>query len=148
MMQAHLKCDRRTILGISIVLFGLSACGELCTWNDPAEHASAYPYSYDLGYRLPFNTWVRNQKLEVALHEAVEAGGIERVTSQYRLQCTPRSMPSNCTDCYVCSRTIPKTYNAGSLGNLAMSCRDDGEMMLRADVGPGSTVSAMTFWKK
>ena len=145
-MKIHFERCIRKVLGIGIVLLALSACGTLCKWNDEAENASADPAYYSGNKRLPFNAWVRNEKLELALHETLEKGGIQLVVSKYLFQCSPQ--PSDCADCYVCTRTVQKTYDYFTFGNLATSCQAEGEMMLRAEIGPGSTVSATSFWKK
>ena len=135
---------------IAFVVIGLSACGSTCDnyEREPLEIASTYPFSYETGYMLPLNTWVRNEKLEAELHKAVKADGIGRLTSYYQLQCLPHSTPTGCADCYACSRTVAKRHHVGSFSNIIMHCRSDGEMLIRADVGPGSTVSAMTYWKR
>jgi hypothetical protein len=62
------------------------------------------------------------------------------VIADYRLECSPRASAAACTDCFIC---IDKFQD----NRLGLPCVDYGTMLIHIELGPGSEVAAMTYWK-
>ena len=119
-------------------------CGEHS--RDPLDDATNYRWLINgKRYFEPINAWVRHEELEALLLKAYREGGLQSLTSRYGLECTPRLLTPPCDTCFTCRRTIPKTRaeQEPRFGQCQV-----GEMSFQADVGPGWTMTAMTFWKR
>ena len=139
---------------IAILLLALAPtaalCGcfgvEWCPGRERLDDAANYRWLIsEERYFEPLNSWVRHERLEVFLLETYREGGLGGLKSRYGLDCTPRVMAPPCDTCFTCRRTIPKTHAVGE--PEYMHCQI-GEMSVQADIGPGWTVTAMTFWKR
>ncbi len=139
------------IMGILLVAIGLSGCG-FCPKPDGLTEASKYQMRSSLGsdgkyearYVLPPDTWAANPEVTAFLRKVVEQEGRSALVSSYGFHC--KAAPtSDCPDCSSCTRTMHRVRdNPFSF----IGCVDDGVMRFQVDVGPGSTVRAMTYWKE
>lgn len=99
--------------------------------------------------RLPTNEWVRNRGAESFIGDVVRRDGIAALTAKYGMQCLPRSEAADCTDCYLCTKSYPdKGLRMTGFGPIPVpytTCVDRGQMTVRAEMGPGSAVSVMSY---
>lgn len=133
---------------LSTVGFALSACSPCSSMRDPLEAAALYDERPDgrggTLYSLPPDEWTRNLAVEDVLRAAVEAGGLSRLSAKHGMQCVPRASVSNCTDCFICRRTV---HDRRLSTKAPPACVDYGLTRIEAQVGPGNNISAMTFWQ-
>lgn len=110
-----------------------------CTFCGNIEQASTRTMvTGPFHYTLPANTWIDNTRMASYLHEVIEANGRQQLTySGY--ECSPRPV-ENCPDCLLCTQEIGGVNNA--------QCKPEGDLFIRAYVGPGSSVQAQTYWRK
>ena len=148
-MAAFLKNRLAATIGMLLAPLGLAACGAMCPAPDELENAARFPaysegrFGSSLRVRLPFATWVNNEKLDTFLRKAVDEGGAESLVAKYGFQCSARPAAAPCADCYTCRRTVPQV--ATELFGLTTVCVGEGDMFLHVDIGPGSTVRAMSY---
>jgi len=89
-------------------------------------------------YTLPANAWIDNTRMASYLREVIETNGRRQLTySGY--DCSPRPV-ADCPDCLLCTEKIRGVNNA--------QCKPEGDLFIRAYVGPGSNVQAQTYWRK
>jgi hypothetical protein len=62
------------------------------------------------------------------------------VIADYRLDCSPRSGIPACADCFICSDNFQDN-------RVGFGCVSYGTMLMQIEIGPGSQVAAMTYWK-
>jgi hypothetical protein len=87
---------------------------------------------------LPANRWIENVRAAEYVHNVLEKKG--RVgLSRAGYDCSPQPL-EDCPECFVCTRAIVGASNT--------ECKPDGDLFIRAYVGPGTNVRAMTYWKK
>lgn len=150
-MPAFLKRRLAATIGTLLAPLGLAACGAMCPAPDELENATRFPAYSDgqrgssLHVRLPFATWVNNERLDAFLRKAVEVGGAESLVAKYGFQCSAQPAATPCADCYTCQRTVPQV--ATELRGMTTVCVGEGDMLLHVDIGPGSTVRAMSYWQ-
>lgn len=143
----------RSILGALLIAAGLSSCG-LCPERDGLTIASASQYHQrsvvgpdgksTLTYMVAFDAWADNPTVAAFLHKVVAQEGRTALVSSYGFQCKAVPTP-DCLDCSSCTRTMPRIRdNYYSF----VGCVNDGVMRFQANVGPGSSVRAMTYWQK
>ncbi len=125
---------------LASVLVLLLAVGG-CTFCRNAERAFVGTVSKVTGpyhYTLPANTWIDNSRMASYLHEVIERSGRQQLGySGY--DCSPRPV-ADCPDCLLCTEKIRGINNA--------QCKPEGDLFIRAYVGPGSNVQAQTYWRK
>lgn len=125
---------------LASVLVLLLAVGG-CTFCRNAERAFVGTVSKVTGpyhYTLPANTWIDNSRMASYLHEVIERSGRQQLGySGY--DCSPRPV-AECPDCLLCTEKIRGINNA--------QCKPEGDLFIRAYVGPGSNVQAQTYWRK
>lgn len=134
---------------VAASLAPLSACIGPPVCDPPSAFQKAASYDWMINgqrYAEPLNTWVRNEGLEAFLAKAVRSGGIDVLRSQYGFRCSLRLVAPPCGDCYTCSLSLPKLPNLRE--PMPIICSPVGEMLMQVDVGPGSTLTAMTYWKR
>lgn len=86
--------------------------------------------------------WVRNSGVEGFLRDAMKSEGVPSFAKRYGLQCVPRAESAGCRDCFACTRTM----SAWAVGGTPIwRCMEYGSIFLRADIGPGQTISAETY---
>lgn len=149
-MQRRRKCHFGNVLYASILALGLSACGgALCPNRTEFQNAVHYThYSVPDGrypYREPQNAWTDRPKLAAFLRKAVAADGAQGLVSKYGFQCVSRPADAACSDCFTCTVAVPENYD--DMWALRSLCVDDGDIFVRAEIGPGSAASAMTYWR-
>lgn len=143
----------RSIIGTLLIVTGLSGCG-LCPEPDGLTTTSASQYharsfvgpdgNLTLKHMVPFDAWVDNPKVAAFLHKVVEQEGKATLVSSYGFQCKAAPTP-DCPDCSSCTRTMPRVRD--NLYGL-VGCLNDGVMRFQVNVGPGSSVRAMTYWRR
>lgn len=155
LMSRDIEPRRRVskLVAALLVLFGpssLSACSLDCHFDKtPFEGKAASQFNENLNrFDPPPDTWTPNKHLEVFIHGTVEGEGVEALKTRYGMQCLPRSGEPNCKDCLTCTTT----FRDWRLDTLPIyiewyKCVDFGEVLVNVDVGPGTTVKAMTYWK-
>ncbi len=89
-------------------------------------------------YTQPANTWIDNTRMASYLRGIIEANGRQQLTYA-GYECSPRPV-ADCPDCLLCTEKISGVNNA--------QCKPEGDLFIRAYVGPGSNVQAQTYWKK
>jgi hypothetical protein len=114
---------------------------------DDLQTNAVYKWNEVRGYRLPLDAWTTNPEVEWFLQREVKRNGIATLTAKYGMQCVPRSSVAGCTDCYTCTRTFREWLLGASTVIPGFKCLDYGEVSVHAEIGPGSTVAAMTYWK-
>ena len=128
---------------------GLAACSFACPPTG-LEQAASYGGTiapigaevYTKSRNLPNDRWVRNPDVEDFLRATLREEGFAALQSKYGMQCIPRDEPSGCTDCHFCTRTFPGKVLAIGVWD---SCENSGQISVRAAIGPGQAVSAMTY---
>lgn len=89
-------------------------------------------------YTQPANAWIDNARMASYLRAIIEAHGRQQLTySGY--DCSLRPV-ADCPDCLLCTEKIRGVHNA--------QCKPEGDLFIRAYVGPGSNVQAQTYWRK
>jgi hypothetical protein len=125
----------------------LAACTVTCPESEFGE-AVAYrsDNAFQFGPDAQRNRWIENERLSVFLQQRLQSSGIVKLARKYGLQCIPRSTPENCTDCYVCTGTVVAevTDLGGTFGGAF--CGSDGTVAIRAEIGPGTAATSMTYW--
>jgi len=125
----------------------LSACSLECDfYKNDLEAAATLPHSGG-GYNpLPRDVWTTNPELEAFLRTVLQTEGAGALSAKYGLQCAPSD--SACVGCVTCRKTIKEwRMRIDQLPLPMYACVDYGEVLVQADVGPGSAVKAMTYWK-
>jgi hypothetical protein len=153
-----LMTPARAMIPLFLVLAAvLSACSLACDpikdfEKNDLEQAASYPGSRGGPRRLPLDTWTRNPRLEAFLAGALKTESVGVVAAKYGMQCLPSAQDVGCTDCFTCR----KTFREWAMGMVTpplpiymeiFKCVDWGEVLVQTEVGPGSLVTAMTYWK-
>jgi hypothetical protein len=128
-----------------LLLIGPSACKGLCLpqFND-VWLGSGYQWNPDddspRGYPGPANTWIDNPRMVVALNKFTAQKGRRSLVYRHDFECSPKPR-EDCADCILC--TLSKRDVIG------LDCQPDGELFVRAEVGPGDKVTtAQTYWRR
>ena len=121
---------------------GLSSCSGDCREPNPLQSAARYWEGLQdkPQYNLPIDAWTRNPELETFIRNAIEAKGMQRVIADYRLDCSPRPSAPACADCFVCSDKFQDN-------RFGLPCVNYGTISMHIEIGPGTEVAAMTYWK-
>lgn len=136
----------KPLLLVTALLLVLTGCsGGYCPRSSDLEEAARYGVMSEGGYSKPLNTWVDNTELETFLRDALRRSGIEGLRSGYGFDCSQRSR-AGCLDCWHCAKTLPLSEAEWVVSGPV--CRRAGELLIRADVGPGASVRAMTYWNR
>lgn len=93
---------------------------------------------------VPFDAGVDNPTVAAFLRKVVEQEGKSALVSSYGFQCQAGPTP-DCLDCSSCTRTMHRIRDNHC---SFVGCVNDGVMRFQADVGPGSSVRAMTYWRR
>lgn len=145
------KCGLVAMLGVLFV-FGLSACEREYwpqrTWvTNAAENDSKRLPDGTLLYEKPFDTWVDNPKLAEAIREEIQETGRERLIDRYEFDCKPRPAPDSCADCLSCTAIFWQWARSTS-SFIKPGFVHRGDAKVSVEIGPGTAVSAMTYWTK
>lgn len=127
----------------------LSGCAPLeCFKKKPPDIEA---FELVVGNRLrPVGTWNEDRELEDFLRNALKTQSATTVAARYGLQCMPRDQAIGCSDCFTCRGSVWQWRLGGMsipLPVLALKCVDYGEVLVQAEIGPQSSVRAMTYWK-
>lgn len=122
--------------------FALSSCGGDCREPNPLQSAARYWEGLQdkPQYNFPIDAWTRNPELETFIRNAIEAKGMQRVIADYRLDCSRRPSAPACADCFVCSDKFQDN-------RFGLPCVNYGTISMHIEIGPGTDVAAMTYWK-
>ena len=147
----------RSVLVLLLGVGALSGCGFSC---DPVkdfdkndlEKAASYPEGWGGRRSLPVDTWTRNPDLEAFLRAALKTENVGTIATKYGMQCLPASQGSGCDDCFACRKTVREWRMGMATPPIPIymevfKCVDYGEVLVQAAIGPGQTVTAMTYWK-
>jgi len=146
-------CAKGLVVAL-LILFGcgLSGCGELtCVDHTRLESAALYRSTSDNRFLRALDTWTPNKDLETFIHETVENEGVDALRTKHGMQCVPRYAEPDCRDCLTCTTTL-RDRRLGMHTGLPIyiewfKCEDYGEVLVNVDLGPGSSVKAMTYWR-
>jgi len=136
-----------TMLGALLAL-GLTACErEYWPLNTLVTGATENP-SEGLPdgtrkYERPFNVWVDNPKLANAIRIEIKEGGREELVCKYEFQCVPRP----CEGCLSCTATFWQ-WEHSKVSIIKPGFVHRGDALVSVQIGPGTAVSAMTYWTK
>lgn len=129
---------------ILLLAIGVSACQLLCPAMD--ENISVHdaytnnPFRHPAGvYDEPANTWIDNPKMAAFVADFIDRAGVKWLSVRYRFECTPKP-GGDCSDCFICTLNRP--------GVIGHDCQPDGDLFVKAEIGPGTTVRAMTYWRR
>jgi hypothetical protein len=130
----------------------LSACSLECdSTRNELELAATLPHT-KARIPPPHDTWIENRRLEEFIRDASKTGGISSVAAKYGMQCVPSKRDTACSDCLSCDKTVKEWVLVTTPPPIPISiemwkCVDWGEVLVRVDAGPGSSIKAMTYWK-
>lgn len=135
-----------TLLIASVSLTGCFYNARVCEDAYPSySDLTGYPVdrrNYDQPvkrhYDQPANVWIESPRATNYLHRLIEKKGRQMLDRQDYECSTPPV--SDCPDCLVCIRTVR--------GANDINCKPEGDLFIRAYIGPGSNVRAMTYWRK
>jgi hypothetical protein len=138
---------RRHLLPLALILFlamGMSACVPLCKeWMNTVWIGEGYTLDGSYGssndYREPTNTWIDNPKMAEFVANTIKRQSMHFLTYHLGFKCSPKA-GGDCPDCQVC------TLSSG--GVPGYYCKPDGDLFVKAEVGPGTNVRAMTYWRR
>lgn len=126
----------------------LSGCALECLKERPPdteafENAVGNPHG-------PPDKWREDRDLEIFLRDALKTQSATAIAARYGLQCLPRDQAIGCSDCFTCRASV-RQWQLGAksipLPVLAIKCVDYGEVLVQAEIGPQSSVKAMSYWK-
>jgi hypothetical protein len=141
----------RTLFIALTALLSLAGCHGVqgCPRLDDIDAASKYEYLSSADgrewFQPPPNEWADHPRLATFLRSIVSEGGTEELVSGHRFTCVPAGDPG-CAGCQLCTRRHTTSYPKFNLLE-GWACSANGEMFVRAHIGPGAAVRAETFWK-
>lgn len=143
------RFSRRLLVPVTILLIAsvfVTGCyrnARICDdaypmYSDLPEDPIDYDRPAKRHYDQPANVWVESPRATNYLHRLIEKKGRQMLDRQ-DYECSPQPV-SDCPDCLVCTRTVR--------GAKDSKCEPEGDLFIRAYIGPGSNVRAMTYWRK
>ena len=135
-MPRVLQYLRGSILALLFALLTTAGCA-FCD-NVSTGIVSGDSVDGPMHYEQPANTWIDNTRMASFLRIVVEQKG-RRQLGYSGYDCSPRPV-GDCPDCLLCTRKIRGANNG--------DCKPEGDLFIRAYVGPGSNVQAQTYWRK
>lgn len=125
-------CRLASVFALLLGTGGCTFCGNI--ERAPTSTMVIGPFHYT----QPANVWIDNARMTYYLRDVIETNGRQQLTySGY--ECSPRPV-ADCPDCLLCTEKIRGVKNA--------ECKPEGDLFIRAYIGPGSRVQAQTYWKK
>jgi hypothetical protein len=124
----------------------LAACTGRCPETDIGRAVSYGEEMSVFGTPARQNRWIENARLSLFLQERIQSSGIVKLAREYGLQCVARPTPQSCTDCYIYTGTVVAEVPdiGGPFGGGI--CSSDGTVAIRAEIGPGTATTSMTYW--
>jgi hypothetical protein len=138
---------RRHGLPVAAILL-LATSVPACTSSCPARDNSIWvgnAYTTDAfgpdprAYDKPANAWVDNPRMAAFLADFIARDGVKWLSVRHGFECAPKP-GGDCSDCFVC------TLSRGDV--IGRGCRPDGDLFVKAEIGPGASVRAMTYWRR
>lgn len=135
---------RRLLFPVSAILFlaiGVSACKPMCLPKFTDVWAGS---GYAIDYRTresrqPVNVWIDNPQMAASLAKFIEKDGVRSLVYRHDFKCVPKPTGDR-PDCLVC------TLNRR--GVIGVDCEPDGDLFVKAEIGPGNAVRAQTYWRR
>lgn len=140
-MPSWFRCRLLPIVVTLLLAIGVSACKQLCLpqFND-VWVGSGYTSDYHDGItHEPANVWIDNPKMAASLAEIIEKRGVRWLVYRHDFECVPKP-GADCPDCLVC--TLNKR------GVISYDCQPGGDLFVKAEIGPGTSVRAQTYWRR
>lgn len=132
-----------------LLAVGISACHPLCPemnniWVQDAYAPDILRWvdSNNPVYDRPANAWVDNPRMAAFVANSVERTGVKWLGIQYGFECVPK-LGEDCPDCFVCTLS-----RGGVINVIGGKCQPDGDLFVKAEIGPGKTVRAQTYWRR
>lgn len=144
-MPILLRYGLLLVVAAPLLLIGPSACKGICLpMANDVWLGSGYEWKpgddSTRGYPGQANTWIDSPRMVVALNKFTAQQGRRSLVYRHDFECSPKPR-EDCPDCLFC--TLSKREVIG------LDCEPDGELFVRAEVGPGDKVtSAQTYWRK
>jgi len=141
----NLRRRLQSVAAILLLAVGIPACHPLCPEMNNIWVGTAYATNIsndDGGYDRPANAWVDNPRMAAFVANSVERTGVKWLGIQYGFECVPKS-GGDCPDCFVCTASRGGVVNA-----IRNKCQPDGDLFIKAEIGPGTSVRAMTYWRR
>jgi hypothetical protein len=133
------------IAAILLLASGASGCKSIACLEEKNQVWIENAYTRDIFrvdarvYDKPANTWIDNPKMAAFIADYVERKGVKWLGIRYGFECAPK-LGGDCPDCFVC--TLSRS------GVVDYDCRPDGDLFVKAEIGPGTKVRAMTYWRR
>ncbi len=140
-MPSFFRHRLQPVAVILLLAIGVSACKPMCLpkFND-VWAGSGYAIDYrSRESRQPLNVWIDNPQMAASLAKFIEKDGVRSLVYRHDFECAPKP-GGDCPDCLVC------TLNRR--GVIGIDCQPDGDLFVKAEIGPGTTVRAMTYWRR
>lgn len=135
---------RRHLLPVAAILLlaiGVSACKPFCMpqLNDVWVGSGYTSYYRDGVTDEPANVWIDNPKMAASLAKFIERHGVRSLVYRHDFKCAPKP-GADCPDCLVC------TLNRRDV--ISYDCQPGGDLFVKAEIGPGTSVRAQTYWRR
>ncbi|MBI3197617.1 MAG: hypothetical protein HYZ40_08905 [Rhodospirillales bacterium] len=139
---------RRCLLPVAAILLlasGASGCKSIPCLKEKNQVWIENAYTRDIFatgahvYDKPDNTWVDNPKMAVFIADYVKENGVKWLGIRYGFECAPKP-GGDCPDYFVC--TLSRS------GVVDYFCQPDGDLFVKAEIGPGTSVRAQTYWRR
>ncbi len=137
---------------VAFLTIGLSAC-EREYWPQRTWVTSAAENGYEKlpngtrQYQKPFNTWIDNPELAMALQEEIAKSGLDRVHDRYEFECKPPPTEGFCDDCRSCAAAFWQ-WERSTTSFIKPGFKHRGDALVSIQIGPGKALRAMTYWTK
>lgn len=129
------------------VLAMVTACTVTCPSTEIGKAARYTEEGFLPASSSRMDRWVENPRLDDFLHRKIQSDGLASTAKRYGLQCEAAPVSDNCPTCSVCTTSFKgEAVRMGGLFAPHLSCGDHGQVSVRAEIGPGSTVKSMTYW--
>lgn len=129
------------IVAMLLLASGISACTPLCpqTLNNVWIGEGYTRVSSSSDYRQPTNTWIENPQMASFVADTIKGQSMHFLAYRLGFKCLP-NLDGDCPDCLVCTLNKP--------GVIGHDCRPDGDLFVKAEIGPGTSVRAQTYWRR
>lgn len=136
----------------TLLVVGLAGCEREYwperTWvTGAAENRAKKLPDGTMQYEKPFDSWVDNPELAKALRAEIAERGLDSVLDRYEFACKPRSADDLCRDCLSCTATFWQ-WARSTASFIKPGFVHRGDALVSVQIGPGTAVSAMTYWTK
>ena len=126
------------VAAILLLAVGASACKSICLPQFNEAWVGSDYSSSSVAIFEPTNTWIDNSKVAASLLKFIEEEGVGSLVKRHGFECVPKP-GGDCPDCLAC------TLNRR--GIIGYYCEPDGDLFVKAEIGPGKTMRAQTYWR-